>query len=106
MIRSGTREAVVLGPDDEVCICHHVSLRKLVNFGLRERPAHAEQFSECLGAGTGCGWCVPVLRRIAEALVAGDESPVLDVTPEGHAQGRAGHLEARRAARQARPPAD
>lgn len=52
-------------PDDEVCLCYHVSLRKLVNYARRVRPRHASQMTACLGAGTGCGWCIPILQRIA-----------------------------------------
>ena len=51
-------------PDDRICYCYHVSLRKLVNFARRERPKRASFMSECLGAGTGCGWCIPFLKRI------------------------------------------
>lgn len=53
-----------MGPDDNVCYCYRVSLRKLVNFARRERPLHASQMSQCLDAGTGCGWCIPFLTRI------------------------------------------
>lgn len=63
-------------PDEDVCYCHHVSLRKLVNFALRTRPTHAAQMSECLGAGTGCGWCIPFLRRIAEAAARGQAAEI------------------------------
>ena len=51
-------------PDDRVCYCYDVSLRKLVNYARRERPKRASQMSDCLGAGTGCGWCIPFLKRI------------------------------------------
>ena len=50
--------------DDLICYCFRVSQRKLVNFARRERPARASQMSECLGAGSGCGWCIPFLKRI------------------------------------------
>lgn len=30
------------------------------------RPRYASQLSECYGAGTGCGWCRPFLRRLME----------------------------------------
>ena len=53
-----------MDPDAHVCLCFRVSRRKLVNFARRERPARASQMSACLDAGTGCGWCIPVLRRI------------------------------------------
>jgi NAD(P)H-nitrite reductase large subunit len=50
--------------DDEVCLCFHVSRRKLVNFVRLHRPKVPSQLSECGGAGTGCGWCVPFLKQI------------------------------------------
>lgn len=50
--------------DDQICYCYHVSLRKLVNFARREQPSRPSQMSQCLGAGTGCGWCIPILQRI------------------------------------------
>lgn len=37
-----------------------------MNFARRERPERASRMSECLGAGTGCGWCIPFLVRIWE----------------------------------------
>jgi len=53
-----------MGPDDLVCYCYRVPLRKLVNFARREKPSRASQMSQCLDAGTGCGWCIPILKRI------------------------------------------
>ncbi len=53
-----------MGPDDRVCYCFRVSLRKLVNYARREKPKRASQMSQCLDAGTGCGWCIPFLTRI------------------------------------------
>jgi bacterioferritin-associated ferredoxin len=50
--------------DDQICYCYHISLRKLLNFARRKRPQRASQMSNCLGAGTGCGWCIPILRKI------------------------------------------
>jgi hypothetical protein len=35
--------------DDDICYCYHVSMRKLVNFSRRVRPARASQMTECLG---------------------------------------------------------
>ncbi|GMU36470.1 MAG: (2Fe-2S)-binding protein [Phycisphaerae bacterium] len=52
-------------PDDLVCYCYHVPLRKLLHFARRERPQRASRMSQCLGAGTGCGWCIPFLEKIA-----------------------------------------
>ena len=51
-------------PDDTVCFCFHVSLRKIETFCHVEKPRVASQISECLSAGTGCGWCVPMLRHL------------------------------------------
>jgi len=56
--------------DDEICYCYHVPLRKLVSFARREQPARASQMSECLGAGTGCGWCIPILQRIHDRVMS------------------------------------
>ncbi len=51
--------------DDEICYCYHVSMRKLIHFARRERPEQASRMTECLSAGTGCGWCIPFLCKIA-----------------------------------------
>jgi NAD(P)H-nitrite reductase large subunit len=50
--------------DDQVCLCFHVTRRKLVNFVRIHKPKVASQLSQCGGAGTGCGWCVPFLKQI------------------------------------------
>ena len=52
--------------DAELCLCFHVTRRKVVNFIRIEKPRRAGQLSECFGAGTGCGWCRPFLRRLFE----------------------------------------
>ena len=71
-------------PDDRICYCFRVSLRKLVNYARRERPRRASQMSQCLDAGTGCGWCIPFLKRIWE-----DPDAVrLDETPDDYAARR------------------
>jgi bacterioferritin-associated ferredoxin len=53
--------------DDELCLCFHVSKRKVLNFLQVEKPRRASQMSDCFGAGTGCGWCRPYLRKLFEA---------------------------------------
>lgn len=53
-------------PDDELCLCFHVTKRKVANFIRLEKPRRAAQLSECYGAGTGCGWCRPFLERMFE----------------------------------------
>jgi bacterioferritin-associated ferredoxin len=52
--------------DDELCLCFHVTKRKVINFLRVERPQRSGQLSDCFGAGTGCGWCRPYLRRLFE----------------------------------------
>ena len=55
---------MALKPDDTVCFCFHVTVRKIETFCNVEKPQAASQISECLSAGTGCGWCVPMLQKI------------------------------------------
>lgn len=50
--------------DDEICLCFHVTRRKLLSFLRVRRPRRASQLSECFGAGTGCGWCRPFLCQL------------------------------------------
>ncbi|MHC4989782.1 MAG: (2Fe-2S)-binding protein [Planctomycetota bacterium] len=76
-----------MDPDDHVCLCYRVSLRKLVNYMNRVQPQVPSQLSECLGAGTGCHWCVPFLERLHDQWCAG-ETPQLPVAPEEYAQRR------------------
>ena len=63
-----------LDPDDTVCFCFHVPLRKIESYCRRERPKAASQISDCLSAGTGCGWCRPMLRKI-HAGICGQYRP-------------------------------
>jgi bacterioferritin-associated ferredoxin len=55
-----------MDPDDELCLCFHVTRRKVENFIRLERPKRVGQLAECFGAGTGCGWCRPFLKRLFE----------------------------------------
>ena len=86
--------------DDKICYCYHVSLRKLVNFARRERPARASGMSECLGAGTGCGWCIPILKRIHAEVAAehafdeGRSVAGLPETADEYARARSVYLKA------------
>ena len=56
--------------DDELCLCFHVTRRKVENWIRVERPKRAGQLSDCYGAGTGCGWCRPFLRKLFEESAA------------------------------------
>ena len=80
--------------DDTICYCFHVSKRKILNYIRVHRPRRASQVSECGGAGTGCGWCVPYLKRyFAQAGgEAQDERETL--TPEEYARQRAAYIRA------------
>lgn len=74
-------------PDDDVCLCFHVSLRKIRGYLAREKPPVASLISECLGAGTGCQWCVPFLKHLHAQSQRGEE-PDLKVSPERYVQAR------------------
>ncbi|HYF15388.1 MAG TPA: hypothetical protein VD971_09995 [Phycisphaerales bacterium] len=76
-----------MDPDDEVCLCFHVSLRKIRAYLARENPPVASLISECLGAGTGCMWCVPFLKHLHAEHMKGRE-PDLNVSPEEYARTR------------------
>jgi NAD(P)H-nitrite reductase large subunit len=79
--------------DDKICYCFHVNLRKLVNFIRRTRPKVPSQLSECGGAGTGCGWCIPFLKRL-HAQAAGDAGELEQLTPEEYERRRAAYIRA------------
>jgi bacterioferritin-associated ferredoxin len=50
--------------DDELCLCFHVTKRKVINYLRVEKPQRPGQLADCFGAGTGCGWCRNYLRRL------------------------------------------
>jgi len=50
--------------DDELCLCFHVSYRKVIRYIDRHSIRVPSQVSECLGAGTGCGWCRKQIIRL------------------------------------------
>jgi bacterioferritin-associated ferredoxin len=78
--------------DKELCLCFHVTQRKVVSFLRVERPQRASQLAECFGAGTGCGWCRPFLQRLFERAVAGGELAITLPTPEEYARLRARYI--------------
>ena len=76
-------------PDDELCLCFHVTRRKVENFARIHRPRLASQLSACGGAGTGCGWCVPLLKKIHRSLVEPNSDDTLSrLTGEDYARAR------------------
>jgi NAD(P)H-nitrite reductase large subunit len=79
--------------DAKICYCFHVSRRKLVNYCRRERPRVVSQLSQCGGAGTGCGWCIPFLKQIFRHEMKGDVVADLEkLTPEEYARRRAAYI--------------
>jgi NAD(P)H-nitrite reductase large subunit len=80
--------------DAKVCYCFHVTRRKLLRFIRLERPKVPSQLSECGGAGTGCGWCVPFLRQMHEQAVKGGETELERLTPKEYEQRRASYIRA------------
>ena len=56
----------VMDDDQELCLCFHVTRRKVVQYIRVHRPTRTSQLSECYGAGTGCGWCRRFLQQLME----------------------------------------
>lgn len=80
--RSCYDRVMPLQPDDTVCYCFHVPLRKIQAFCRIEKPRRASQISECLSAGTGCGWCVPLLKKIHREMCPAALPPWQEQTPD------------------------
>ncbi|MCP4175234.1 MAG: (2Fe-2S)-binding protein [Fuerstiella sp.] len=78
--------------DDKLCYCFHVTKRKVVNHIRVHRPQVASQLSECGGAGTGCGWCVPFLKQCFEAD-SNTEAAEITLTAEEYEVQRAAYRE-------------
>lgn len=84
--------------DDDICLCFHVSRRKLENFVRIEHPRRVSEMSLCGGAGTGCGWCRPLLAAIFSEIGQGQvtSETASNVSPAEHIGGRVQHLQNRR----------
>lgn len=80
--------------DDELCLCFHVTKRKVINFLRVERPRRAGQLAECFGAGTGCGWCRKYLRRLFEEYQSGQAHGDPEPSAAEYACGRADYVRA------------
>jgi bacterioferritin-associated ferredoxin len=78
--------------DRELCLCFHVSARKVVNFVRRTRPPRASMISECFSAGTGCGWCIPFLRKIHRDVLAGAAPDLVVASKEEYSRLRGRYL--------------
>jgi bacterioferritin-associated ferredoxin len=80
--------------DDTICYCFHVTKRKILNYLRIHRPRVASQLSECGGAGTGCGWCVPYLKRYFAEVCQEKTAEPDKLTPEEYARQRAEYVRA------------
>ncbi len=78
--------------DQKVCLCFHVTRRKLVNFLRVVKPTVPSQMSECGSAGSGCGWCIPFLKQLFEQAKSGKEAELDLPTAEEYEQKRAGYI--------------
>lgn len=80
--------------DDTICYCFHIPKRKIVNFIRITQPRRASQVSECGGAGSGCGWCVPFLKKFfAEGSgETVDGAANKDLTPQEYARQRGDYI--------------
>jgi bacterioferritin-associated ferredoxin len=80
--------------DDEICLCFHVSKRKILNHLRVHRPRVPSQLSACGGAGTGCGWCIPFLKRYFEQAKSSEREDTDIVSASEYAQGRGAYIRA------------
>ena len=55
-------------PDDELCLCFHITWRKVVNYIRVHNVTRPSQLHECGGAGTGCGWCRKQLTKLTTEI--------------------------------------
>ena len=78
--------------DEELCLCFHVSKRKVVNYLKVERPRRPSQLADCFGAGTGCGWCRTYLRRLFDEVIGGQKADAHDIDLRAHARERAAYI--------------
>jgi NAD(P)H-nitrite reductase large subunit len=80
--------------DAKVCYCFHVTRRKLVNYLRGHDLKVASQLSECGGAGTGCGWCIPFLKDLFQKAGQEKETELDLLTPEEYERRRAAYVRA------------
>lgn len=76
--------------DDTLCYCFHITQRKVLNYIRIHRLRRASQVAECGGAGTGCGWCIPYLKRCFEQQTGESGTPAISAAE--YAQQRAAYI--------------
>ena len=79
-------------PEAKVCLCFHVTRRKLINYIRTQRPRVPSQLSQCGSAGTGCGWCIPFLEQLFRQAAAGDVTELEQLTPQEYEARRARYI--------------
>ncbi|MCB2156940.1 (2Fe-2S)-binding protein [bacterium] len=72
----------------ELCVCFHVPFQKVAKFIRLNNPQVPSQCSECFGAGTGCGWCVPFIEKLFEEIRAGEQNPQMKMSADEYRQRR------------------
>jgi NAD(P)H-nitrite reductase large subunit len=92
--RAGQVIGDIVDLDAKVCYCFHVSQRKLLNFIRQTRPKVPSQLSDCGGAGTGCGWCIPFLKQLHRQAVEGGVTDLEQLTPAEYERLRAQYIRA------------
>lgn len=80
--------------DDKLCYCFHITGRKVLNFLHVNKLKVASQMSECGGAGTGCGWCIPFLKQLFQQAKQGGKTDLDDLTPEEYERRRKAYIQA------------
>src|SRR5580765_3534409 len=79
--------------DAKVCYCFHVTRRKLVNYVRLCKPRVPSQMSQCGGAGTGCGWCIPFLKQIHRQATTSENTEEIErLSADEYARRRAEYV--------------
>lgn len=78
--------------DQEICLCFHVTKRKVVNYVRVEKPKRPAQLSDCFGAGTGCGWCRPFLERLFREAASQGQTSAEIPSPQEYARMRSRYV--------------
>ena len=80
--------------DDELCLCFHVTKRKVVNYIRVERPRAVSQLSGCFGAGTGCGWCRTYMEQLFQRAACREDAEGEEPSARQYARGRGAYVRA------------
>ncbi len=77
--------------DDHVCLCFHVTKRKLLNFIRIEKPKWVSQLSECL-CGESVRLCRPFLKRLLDDCADNLQNDDDELTSEDYARLRSDYV--------------